>query len=228
MAISMRRRRFSACAVLALMGAGNLMPRVAQGETDDEVTLLRAAQLDNVAGVNAALARGANPNARDSSGETALIVAMRYEAYRVASVLMKHPRIDLEAQAPNGNTALMMAAFRGSKPAVLEMLAHGARVEQAGWTALHYAVASGSIDVAELLLERHAHIDAEAPSGMTPLMLAAREGQEKAVMFLLERGADASRKDGGFHQTAAEFATRAEKPWIAKAINDFLARQSKR
>jgi hypothetical protein len=56
MAISISRRRFAACAVLALTGAGNLMPLVVHAETDDEVTLLRAAQLDNVAGVNAALA----------------------------------------------------------------------------------------------------------------------------------------------------------------------------
>ncbi|MFC0170355.1 ankyrin repeat domain-containing protein [Pseudoduganella danionis] len=228
MASPTRRKHLAALTALALCAAANLAPAATLAQTDDEVDLLRAAQLDNVSGVTAALSRGANPNARDSSGETALIVAMRYEAYRVASVLMKHPRIDLEAQAPNGNTALMMAAFRGSKPAVLDMLAHGARVEQPGWTALHYAVAAGSTEVAALLLERHAHVDAEAPSGMTPLMLAAREGQEQAVLFLLEHGADASRKDGGFHLNAAEFAIKAEKPWIAKAINDYLARTARR
>lgn len=213
---------------LAILAGTGLLPRRALAQSDEEVDLLRAAQLDNVSGVSKALARGANPNARDGSGETALIVAMRYEAYQVASLLMQQPRIDLEAQAPNGNTALMMAAFRGNLAAVQDLLAHGAKVEQPGWTALHYAAASGSTAIAALLLQRHAQIDAESPSGMTPLMLAAREGQEKAVMFLLEAGADAKRKDGGFHQTAAEFATRAEKPWIARAIQEFLAARGKR
>jgi ankyrin repeat protein len=58
---------------------------------------------------------------------------------------------------------------------------------------------------------------------MTPLMLAAREGQEEVVALLLEQGADATLKDGGFHLTAAEFALKADKPWIAKTINSFLA-----
>lgn len=223
--IASRRKLFTALAVLA---GSSLLPVSAMAQSDDEVDLLRAAQLDNVSGVSKALARGANPNARDGSGETALIVAMRFEAFRVASVLMQQPRIDLEAQAPNGNTALMMAAFRGNQAAVQEMLARGAKVEQPGWTALHYAAASGSTGIAALLLQRGAHVDAESPSGMTSLMLAAREGQEKAVMFLLEAGADATRKDGGFHQTAAEFATKAEKPWIARAINEFLATRAKR
>ncbi len=223
--IASRRKLLTALAAIA---GTSVLPLRANAQSDEEVDLLRAAQLDNVSGVSKALARGANPNARDGSGETALIVAMRFEAYRVASLLMQQPRIDLEAQAPNGNTALMMAAFRGNLAAVQELLAHGAKVEQPGWTALHYAAASGSTAIAALLLQRHAQIDAESPSGMTPLMLAAREGQEKAALFLLEAGADASRKDGGFHQTAAEFASKAEKPWIARAINQFLAARGKR
>jgi ankyrin repeat protein len=223
--IAPRRKLLTALAAIA---GTSVLPLRANAQSDEEVDLLRAAQLDNVSGVSKALARGANPNARDGSGETALIVAMRFEAYRVASLLMQQPRIDLEAQAPNGNTALMMAAFRGNLAAVQELLAHGAKVEQPGWTALHYAAASGSTAIAALLLQRHAQIDAESPSGMTPLMLAAREGQEKAVLFLLEAGADASRKDGGFHQTAAEFASKAEKPWIARAIKEFLAARGKR
>jgi ankyrin repeat protein len=113
----------------------------------------------------------------------------------------------------------MMAAFRQNKPAVLDMLKRGAQVNQKGWAALHYSAAAGSTEITTILLEHHAYIDAESPSGMTPLMIAAREGQEKVVELLLEQGADATLKDGGFHLTAAEFATKADKPWIAETIN---------
>ena len=106
---------------------------------------------------------------------------------------------------------------------VLEMIRRGAQVNQKGWAALHYSAAAGSVELTAILLEHHAYIDAESPSGMTPLMIAAREGQEKVVALLLEQGADATLKDGGFHLTAAEFATKADKPWIAKTINAFLA-----
>ncbi|MES2163414.1 MAG: ankyrin repeat domain-containing protein [Pseudomonadota bacterium] len=214
--------------LLAVLAATLTMPALAAEQTDDEVDLFRAAQLDNVSGVKKLLERGLSPNLREPGGETALIVALRYEAYRVATLLMDQPSIDLEAKAPNGNTALMMAAFRQNKATVLDMLKRGAQVNQKGWAALHYAAAAGSTEITSILLEHHAYIDAESPSGMTPLMIAAREGQEKVVELLLEQGADATLKDGGFHQTAAEFAIHADKPWIAKTINAHLAAKAKR
>jgi ankyrin repeat protein len=201
---------------------------VAVAQSDDEVDFFRAAQLDVVGRVKTALAHGVSPNVRDANGETGLIVAMRYEAPDVARLLMDQPGIDLEAKAPNGNTALMMAAFRNNKTAVLELLKRGAQVNQKGWTALHYAAAAGSVDITTILLDKYAYIDAESPSGMTPLMLAAREGQEQIVELLLNQGADATLKDGGFHLTAAEFALKADKPWIAKTINAYLANKKPR
>lgn len=191
---------------------------------EDAVDFFRAAQVDNVGAIKRTLAHGLDPNIREPErGETGLIVALRYDAMQTFHVLLAQPAIALEARAANGNTALMMAAFRQNKDAMLALLGKGAHVNQDGWTALHYAAAAGSTELVNLLLEHQALIDAESPGGMTPLMLAAREGQEAVVNLLLGRGADASRKDGGFHQTAAEFALKAEKPWIAKIIQAHLA-----
>lgn len=218
------RRQF----LLGMLAVVAALPAVAAEQSDDEVAFFRAAQLDNVSGVKKVLERGLNPNTRDPNGETGLIVAMRYEATRVGTLLMDQPGIDLEAKAPNGNTALMMAAFRQNKPVVLDMIKRGAQVNQKGWTALHYAAAAGSVEIASILLEHHAYIDAESPSGMTPLMMAAREGQEQVVELLLKEGADATLRDRGFKLTASEFATKADKPWIAKTIDAFLAAKGKR
>lgn len=219
-------RRTMLSASLALMfSAGSVL---AAPQSDAEVAMFRAVQVDNVAGVKRALAAGIDPNVREPGGETALIVAVRNEANQVATLLMDQPSIDLEAKAPNGNTALMMAAFRKNKALVMDMIWRGAQVNQKGWSALHYAAAAGSTEIANLLLDQDADINAEAPSGLTPLMMAAREGQEEVVELLLKRGADASRKDGGFHLTAAGFARKADKPWIAKTIEAHLAAQGKR
>ena len=214
--------------MLLALAAALTLPALAAEQSDDEVDFFRAAQLDSVSTVRKILARGLNPNVREPGGETGLIVAMRYEANKVALLLMEQKGIDLEAKAPNGNTALMMAAFRQNKPMVLDMIKRGAQVNQKGWAAIHYSAAAGSTEITTILLDHHAYIDAESPSGMTPLMIAAREGQEKVVELLLEQGADATLKDGGFHLTAAEFATKADKPWIAKTINAFLAAKKSR
>jgi ankyrin repeat protein len=215
--------------VLLSLAASLALPVQAAEQSDDEVDFFRAAQLDNVSAVKKILARGLNPNVREpAGGETGLIVAMRYEANKVATLLMDQPGIDMEAKAPNGNTALMMAAFRQNKPMVLDMIKRGAQVNQKGWAALHYSAAAGSTEITTILLDHHAYIDAESPSGMTPLMIAAREGQEQVVELLLEQGADATLKDGGFHLTAAEFATKADKPWIAKTINAYLTARKTR
>ncbi|MYN06940.1 ankyrin repeat domain-containing protein [Pseudoduganella aquatica] len=208
-----------------LLSAIALMLTVpALAETEDQVDFFRAAQVDNVIVVRDVLKRGLDPNLHEPErGETGLIVAMRHDANRVFAILLQHPRIDLEAQSANGSTALMMAAFKHNKAAVAAMIAKGAQVNRKGWTPLHFAAAAGDLDIMNMLLEHHAYIDAGSPSGLTPLMLAAREGMEDAVKLLLEQGADATLKDGAYRVDAAEFAIRAEKPWIAKAIKAHLA-----
>ena len=219
MGIRHSKRRLLMIAALALA-----IPAAFAAANERAVDFFRAIQLDNIGPIQRALAQGLDPNVREPErGETGLIVAMRYDAMNTLDLLLAQPGIQIEARAPNGNTALMMAAFRQNQPAVLKLLGKGAAVNQPGWTALHYAAASNSTDIINLLLERHAAINAPSPSGLTPLMLAAREGQEAAVKLLLERGADATLKDGAYHQTAAEFAVKADKPWIAAAIKTFQA-----
>ena len=200
-------------------GAPELPP---QGE--EAVRFFRAAQLDDAGSIKPILARGLDPNVREPErGETGMIVALRYDSMKVFKLLLSQPNIQLESAADNGNTALMMAAFKGNKEAVHALLAKGAQVNRPGWTALHYAAAAGQTEIMRILLDQHAYIDAESPSGMTPLMIAAREGMEDAVKMLLAEGADANLRDRGFKSTAGEFAERAHKPWIAEAIRVHLA-----
>lgn len=222
------RRAVLAClasAALALLAAPMAAVAAADPEAD-AVTFFRAIQLDDEVAVKAVLARGLDPNVREPArGETGLIVAMRYDAMKIAKLLLAQPSLKIDEQAPNGSTALMMAAFQKNKPAVLLLLGKGAQINRPGWTALHFAAAAGDTGIMKILLERSATIDAESPTGATPLMLAAREGQEDAVQLLLEEGADASLKDRAWHENAAEFAIRAEKPWIAQRIRRYPGRK---
>jgi ankyrin repeat protein len=126
----------------------------------------------------------------------------------------------------NGNTALMMAAFKKNRPAVEALIAKGAAVNRPGWTPLHYAAASGDVDIAQLLLARGARVDAVSPAASgkyTPLMMAAREGHEDCALFLLGQGADPQLKNGE-GLTAAQIAQKADHAGIAAAIDQRVRR----
>src|SRR6266571_6783914 len=123
----------SLCLLLAFAGG-------AQAATEDQLTdFFRAVQLDDVKTVKALLGAVSPNTANPIGGEPALILALREGSARVFDLLLAQPGIQLELNAPNSNTALMMAAFKHNKPAVLALLAKGALVNRPGWTALHYA-----------------------------------------------------------------------------------------
>lgn len=187
--------------------------------TAELTSYFRSVQMDDTRTVQKMVAGGVvNPNQTDPrSGEPGLIVALREGASGVASALIALPGIDLEATAPNGNTALMMASYKRNRPIVDALIARGAQVNRPGYTALHFAAAAGDDDIARLLLAKGASIDARATAGFTPLMLAAREGQQSTVTALLEAGAQASLVNSEA-MNAAQIAERAEKPAIAAAI----------
>lgn len=188
--------------------------------------MVLAAQMDNFTQVKKLLAKGLSPNTVDPiTGESVLMVALREGADGVAAELIADKRLELERRAPNGNTALMMAAFKHNKGAVLALLQRGAIVTHPGWTALHYAAASGDEEIAAILIEKHAYIDAESPSQLTPLMMAAREGHGQLAALLLKEGADAGLKNNE-KLTASQIAIRAQQPGIAAMIDQHLAASS--
>jgi len=187
----------------------------------DQAGFYRAVSIDNTSGVRKMLHDGVNPNLPDDQrGDIALVIALRDDADKVFKLLLETPGVDLEARSANGNTALMMAAYKHKREAVDALLAKGAKVNQSGWTALHYAASAGDLPIMQLFLARGAKVDAYAPTNITPLMFAAREGQEEAVKLLLASGADASLKSS-HGWTAAQFALAADKPGVAAIIDKF-------
>jgi ankyrin repeat protein len=184
-------------------------------------SFFRAVQMDDANQVKSLLGTQVNPNETNPvGGEPPLVLAVREGSMEVFQVLLAHPGTRVDTPAMNGNTALMMAAFKRNKPAAEALIAKGAAINPPGWTPLHYAAASGDEDIAGLLLARGARIDALSPpasGSYTPLMLAAREGKEEAALFLLKRGANPRLKNGE-GLTAAQIAERADNKSLAKAL----------
>jgi len=204
--------RMGAAGVLsvAAVGAGAF---AAEPPTDKQVSsFFRAVQMDDASTVRKMVGTVVNANELNPlGGEPALVLAIREGSTAVVQDLLAHPGTDLERKAVNGNTALMMAAFKRDGDTVRALLDKGAKVNQPGWTALHYAAASGDAAIAQLLIERGAKLDALSPrpsGAVTPLMMAAREGQDGIVRLLLAKGANAGLKNTeGF--TAAQLAKQA-------------------
>ena len=216
---ALRRR-----SVLALAAAMLLPATVLAGAYED---YFQAVQLNNAAGVQALLQRGFDPNTVEPErGDSGLILALREKAMRVFDVLLNTPGINLEVRARNGDTALMLAAFKVNRPAVEALLAKGAEVNQPGWAALHYAAASGDNDIVQLLLDHFAYIDAESPNKTTPIMMAARSGHILTVKLLLDEGADATlQNDAGM--TAIDFANKFNHKDIAEGLTYRLKKAGK-
>lgn len=199
-----------------------------QASADPVRDLVKAVQVDNPAMVGKLLASGVSPNAIDPvSREPVVLLALREGSAAAVDTLIAHKEFDTERSAPNGNTALMMAALKQNKQAVQALLARGAVLKRPGWTALHYAAAGGDAAIVGLLADKGAALDAVSPNGMTPLLMAASEGHAEAVDVLLRRGADAAfRNKHG--QTAREAALFKDRPDIVKAIDAHLAAKGSR
>jgi ankyrin repeat protein len=181
------------------------------------VQFFRALDIDDAGTVAQLLARGFDPNAANEKGDLALVVALRDGSPRVAEVLLAHP--DLKVDAVNGadETALMMAALRGNLAAAQRLLERGAAVNRPGWTPLHYAASGTEPRMVALLLDRGARIDAPAPNGNTPLMMAARYGSQEVAELLLARGAAvAPRNRNGLG--AADFARAVDRERLAQRL----------
>ena len=181
-----------------------------------------AVKFNDLKAVQTSLTKGMDVNASDPiRGETAMMIALRENSIQVFEALLHHSNIQLEARANNGDTALMLASYFSNLPAVNQLLTAGAKVNQSGWTALHYAAFIGDTKIMLMLLDEAAEINAKSPNKTTPLMMAVRSGDIRAVQLLLDKGAD-SNLTNDLGLSALDFAIQLEKREIAAVLSASL------
>ena len=169
-----------------------------------------AAMRGDAAAVAALLAGGADVNAAQGDGMTALHWSARNGDDALARTLIE-AGANVHAGTRIGHyTALHMAGEVGAGDVVEMLLGAGAdpsaRVVGAGSpTPLHFAAASGSVRAVDALVAAGADVNAAEESwGQTPLIFAAARGRTGAVRALLAAGADPA-----VHTRVMDIASRA-------------------
>lgn len=155
--------------------------------------LTRAVSKGDTATVRALLAKGADVQARDAHGRTALMYAAENGDPTIVQALLTNGA-DVNARDWQGWTALIYAAENGDITTAQTLLAHKAHVnaksESTGWTALMSAAARGRLSVAQALLASGAEANSRDKDDQTALIMAVQQGYTAVVQALLEGGAD--------------------------------------
>ena len=78
--------------------------------------------------------------------------------------------------------------------------------DQDGWTALMYAARLGKTDLAKILIEKGAHLEAKNHAGLTPYLWAAYAGHVEMMKLLNQSGADID-AENAYHENALDIAS---------------------
>ena len=182
-------------------------------------TLADAAEQRDQASVRALLQTGADVNATQVDGTTALHWAAYHDDAETVQLLV---RAGAKVNAVNryGVPPLAQACINGNAAVVKLLLEAGADVNatmKGGETVLMLAARSGNAEAVKALLARDAKTGARERLGQTALMWAAAEGHAAVVRALIEAGADINAKvDSGF--TPFFFAVREGHLDVVRAL----------
>lgn len=159
-------------------------------DKDGNTALIRAARAGNNFAVNKLLKFGADINATNHQGYTALGIAHKEKHKGVYALLTsfgavikrqdpsikEHPFIQA---AHEGELAIMQQLLQDNK-AIIDMQDHNGR------TALFIATQNGNVDAVQFLLEQGAHPNIKNEKANTPLLQAANLPLDKNAIKIIE------------------------------------------
>jgi quinoprotein dehydrogenase-associated probable ABC transporter substrate-binding protein len=168
---------------------------------DGMTPLVAAAMRDHVPSVKALLEAGANVEQPGLEGFRPLALAIAESKYEVAKALIEGGADVSVASGEDGLTPLMLIAAQTGP-------AEGARFLPGS---------TRPSDIAKILIERGADINAQSKSGITALMVAATHNSAPMIGFLMDAGADPAVKNN-LGLTASDVAEKNGNLEAAQAI----------
>src|SRR5579872_6192200 len=162
----------------------------------DTPALMLAAAKEDRECVSLLLAAGADPNATDTNGNTAVETLLcngsTSDAKYATLRLLLDGGANVNARNRSGYTALIFAvAYSEKLDCVRLLLTRGVKVDardDQGWTALQYAINARRADLVRPLLESGADVNTTAKDGVTCLRRSILAGDAGIVKLLLDRG----------------------------------------
>ena len=189
-----RALRFLVLAVV--LGAGAAVPAERGDSPVADSPVADAAERGDLEAVRELLRQGADPNAAQNDGMTALHWAAAENEAEIARTLLYAGATVRATTRLGGYTPLHLAGRAGHAEVAAILLEAGAdpdAVTATGVTAMHFAADADAAPVVAALAAQGADVNArDGFSERTPLMFAAARGADAAMAALLDAGADPS------------------------------------
>jgi ankyrin repeat protein len=183
-----------------------------------DADMIQAAKSANAGKIQTLLAKGANVDAQDALGKTALAWASNLGHEEVVSLLLDSGA-DANLRDRYGSTPLMEAAREG-RDNIVVLLVSKREPMRIDYTNLANVLASGSKgrlppDIRSKVIQ----LDVRDEKGNTALMMAAAAGRLRAVETLLSKGANPGIRNSGLR--AREMAVEKRQGEIVKTLDNW-------
>jgi len=168
--------------------------------------------------VAALVAVGYMATVRAADGIALIDAAKNADTAALRSLLKQ--RVDVNAAAADGTTALHWASYRDDAESADLLIRAGAKVNAAndlGATPLWTASMNGSAAMVRTLLQAGADPNVALLLGETPLMAASRAGSSDVAAQLLDKGGKVNAR-GARGQTALMWAVSEQHPEVVKVL----------
>ena len=190
-------------------------------DPDGNTPLHHAARSTDPAVAALLLDAGAQVDALNAEGFSALAIACGSGNWRLARFLIEH---GARPEPAGGQPALLAAVAGDDDPGGAQLLLrHKARVDARGEgqrTALMQACAAGNAEVVALLLDAGADRNAHDAAAMTPLLEAAAHGHTAVVQRLAAAKADPKAVDGQGRNAIVLAVQAGAEPELLRALID--------
>lgn len=182
-------------------------------DSNGRTKLMFAAKKGDIAKIEDLLYSGAQIDAKDNEGWTALMYAARYQKNSDVTRLLLYRGADRSIKNNYGITALMLSAGFSSNPDVVSLLldTYSPDSEEAR-QALSYGISNyNKPEVLQAFIEKQVPLNVPY-EGKTPLMLACQLGKNTEVIeWLLENGASKYQVEASSGKTAYDYAKENKK-----------------